>query len=116
MTETLGFLIGRMTFQEIGIGIRDGEAGAVTVEAEAGAGGVEAEIGEVEAVTGGVEVGNGVAVIDHLAGIERGGTEIEIGIAMEIERKGGGVSRMRAESGGEIEGEVGVHLRGSGNR
>ncbi|RVX18614.1 hypothetical protein CK203_006733 [Vitis vinifera] len=43
-------------FQEIGIAIRAGEAGAVKGEAEAGTGGVEAE-------TGGV-------VIDHLVGIE----------------------------------------------
>ena len=108
VTEILGFLTGMIEFQETGIGILAGEAGAVTGEAEAGTGGVEAE-------TGGVEVGNGVAVIDHLAGIERG--EIEIGIAMEMDRKaGGGVGRMRLESGGEIEGEVGVHLRGIGDR
>ena len=115
VTEILGFLTGMIEFQETGIGILAGEAGAVTGEAEAGTGGVEAETSGVEAETGGVEVGNGVAVIDHLAGIERG--EIEIGIAMEMDRKaGGGVGRMRLESGGEIEGEVGVHLRGIGDR
>ena len=65
VTEIIGFLTGMIEFQETGIDILAGEAGAVTGEAEAGTGGVEVE-------TGGVEVGNVVAVIDHLAGIVRG--------------------------------------------
>ena len=101
MKEILGFLTGMIKFQEIGIAIRAGEAGAVKGEAGAGTGGVEAE-------TGGV-------VIDHLVGIERGGEEMGIGIAMEIGRGGGGVGRMRWGGGGGIKGEVGVHLRGSGD-
>ena len=72
VTEIIGFLTGMIEFQETGIDILAGEAGAVTGEAEAGIGGVEAETGGVEVETGGVEVGNVVAIIDHLAGIVRG--------------------------------------------